>query len=73
MDIDYKTLVGRRIQLMFGEDRMYTDEIVIDIKNEDFRSWLVEFSMNRGYIPVISLPYWGHYVTVSFIRQFTPC
>ena len=69
----YKILVQNKLIKIFSEDKIYTDEMVIEIKNEAFRDWLIEFSMNSGYVPVMSNNNVSGYVIVSFIRRFTPC
>lgn len=69
----YKILVGSRLSKIFAEDQLYTEELVIEIRNEAFKAWLIEYSLRNGYIPVMSTPDTGRYVVVSFIKQFRPC
>ena len=69
----YKILVGSRLSKIFSEGKLYTEEVVIEMRNKEFKAWLVGFSMSNGYIPVISSADVGQYVVVSFIKQFRPC
>jgi hypothetical protein len=69
----YKVMVGGRLTKLFSEDKLYTEEVIIEMRNEAFKAWLIEFSLGNGYIPVLSSSDVGGYVVVSFIKRFIPC
>lgn len=69
----YKAVVAGRLTKLFSEDKLYTEDVIIEMRNDAFKDWLIEFSLNNGYIPAISSPDVGGYVVVSFIKKFIPC
>lgn len=68
----YQTVVYGHLCDIFNKKLLVTDEVVLFVENEIFRKWVVELSLNHGYIPVFSHQQNKH-VIVTFIKKFIPC
>jgi XTP/dITP diphosphohydrolase len=54
---------------IFYKGELSTEQVVLAIETDEFKNWIVQLSLDHGYIPVFS-PRTDKHVIVSFIRKF---
>lgn len=76
----YQNIVRSHLVAIFEKGLLYTDDVVLLIENDVFRKWVIELSLDHGYVPVFSKKHSianrdskRKYVIVSFIKKIIPC